>query len=94
MVYRKSIKKITKQEIKNILNKHYNKPHNGEILDRELVVMSPDKNKETKCYFFALQGTPPKGYGIYIPDNRSLCLYDASGKEFQNYYLDEGITDL
>jgi len=86
--------KITKKEIRDILNKHYNVTHGGAILDRELIVMSPDKNKDAECYFFALQGTPPKGYGIYIPENRNLLLYDANGKRFKNYYLDEGITDL
>ena len=85
---------ITKQEIKDILNKHYNKTHGGAILDRELIVMSPEKDKETKCYFFALQGTPPKGYGIYIPGGRVLNLYDAQGKRFKDYYLDKGISDL
>ncbi|MBU2559854.1 hypothetical protein KKA03_03075 [archaeon] len=85
---------ITKKDIKEILIKHYNKTHGGALLDRELVVLSPDKNSGSDCYFFSLAGTPPKGYGIFIPEKRVLCLYDADGKRFKEYYLDKGISDL
>ncbi|HIG94365.1 MAG TPA: hypothetical protein HA283_05195 [Nanoarchaeota archaeon] len=86
--------KITKEEIKNILIDHYNKTYGGAKIDRELIVLTPDKNKNSDCYFFALAGTPPKGYGIFITEKRVLCLYDLSGKRFKEYYLDKGISDL
>jgi len=86
--------KITKEEIKQILINHYNNTHGGAKIDRELIVLSPDKNKGCDCYFLALAGTPPKGYGIFMPEKRVLCLYDASGNRFKEYYLDKGITDL
>jgi len=86
--------KISKEEIKKVLIEHYNKTHGGAKLDRELIVLSPDKNSGADCYFFALAGTPPKGYGIFIPENRVLCLYDASGKRFKEYYLDKGIENI
>jgi hypothetical protein len=43
------------------------------------------------CYFFALAGTPPKGYGIYIKENKILKLYDVKGDSFKEYYLEYGI---
>jgi len=76
---------ITKEEIKEKLINHYNKEYGGAKIDRELIELSPDKDKECDCIFFALQGTPPKGYGIYIPETRVLCLYDLSGKRFKEY---------
>jgi len=86
--------RITKQEIKDILIKHYKVTHGGAILDRNLITLSPEANSGADCYFFTIEGTPPKGYGVYIPERRVLNLYDATGKRFKEYYLDEGITDL
>ena len=86
--------KLTKGEIKEILIEHYNKTHGGAKIDRELIVLTPGKNKDADCHFFALAGTPPKGYGIFIPEKRVLCLYDSEGKRFKEYYLDKGIEDV
>lgn len=86
--------KLTKEEIKEILIEHYNKTHGGAKINRELIMLTPEKSSGADCYFFALAGTPPKGYGIFIPERRVLCLYDAEGKRFKEYYLDKGIEGI
>ena len=88
----KSSGEMSLEEIKKILIKHYNVTHGGAMINRELIILSPDKKDESDCYFFVLQGTPPKGYGIYIAENRVLCLYDAEGKRFKEYYLAKGVN--
>ncbi|MDD5446353.1 MAG: hypothetical protein PHY36_00515 [Methanocellales archaeon] len=43
---------------KEILIKHYNKSRGG--VDRELIVLSPNKNSGSDCYFFLWQEHPLK----------------------------------
>ena len=74
---------LTKEEIRDILEAHYIKTHGGKEIKRDLIEINGSEIK-----FFILDGTPPKGYGIFIESNRVLCLYDASGKRFKEYYLD------
>ena len=92
-LYSKKSGQMTLDEIKKVLIKRYFITHRG-TGDRELVIWQPKKERATECYFFALAGTPPKGYGIYIPGKRSLCLYDADGKRFKEYYLQKGIEGI
>ena len=75
------LNEITLEEIKRILIKHNSK------IDRDLLVWKPQKEKDGDCIFFALAGTPPKGYGIYVYGDRSLYLYDTKGKRFKKYYI-------
>jgi len=79
--------RTTLKEIKKILIKHCSK------IDRELVVWEPQRGKNANSYFFALAGTPPVGYGIYTYSTakRFLCLYDANGNRFKEYYLQSEI---
>ncbi|MCB1712137.1 MAG: hypothetical protein KDH96_06580 [Candidatus Riesia sp.] len=79
---------MTKKELKKILSKHYKITHGGSMnVERELFI-----SKTVGCYHFTLQGTPPKGYGLYIPERRRLWLYDAIGKRFKDYYLRNGMN--
>lgn len=80
--------RTTLEEIRKILIKHCSSK-----VERELVVWGPQKDKNAGSYFFALAGTPPKGYGIYTysAENKFLCLYDARGKRFKEYSLEEKI---
>lgn len=75
-------------EIKKILTKHCSN------IDRKLLVWKPKENINGSCYFLALEGTPPKGYGIYSfsAEIRMLCLYDSKGKRFKEYYLENEIN--
>ena len=79
---------MTKEEIREILLKHYEVTHGG-IGERKLII-TPSEN----CFFIELEGTPPKGYGIWIPEIKQLHLYDATGKRFKEYYLQKGISDI
>jgi len=85
---------ITIQEIKKILIQHYYTTHGGSKINRQLFLCTPNELDDGKTYLFVLQGTPPKGYGIYVQENHVLWLFDASGKRFKEYYLIKGISDL
>lgn len=77
----------TKDEIRKILIKHCSQ------IDRELVVWGPQKDKNADCYFLALAGSAPKGYGIYVhsAEKSFLCLYDGNGTRFKKYYVQKDI---
>ncbi|MDX9913673.1 MAG: hypothetical protein RBS77_03785 [Candidatus Moranbacteria bacterium] len=81
------IKEITLEEIRRILIRKCS------LIDRELIVWGPQKDKGADCYFFALAGTPPKAYGIYTfcAEQHSLYLYNGRGKLIKNYYLEKEI---
>jgi hypothetical protein len=81
--------KITIQEIKEKLEQNYKNKFGGKKIGRKLIIQ-----KSSNCYFLELDGTPPKGFGVYIPKRRRLCLYDAEGERFKDIYLQDGITDL
>ena len=84
---------ITKNEIKEILNQHYTKCTESEI-NRKLSIIPYSKDSKPACYFFSLDGSPPKGYGIYIPEIKILNLYDNVGDRIQEIKLLKGIIDL
>lgn len=81
---------ITEDEIREKLAKHYG----GYNKDRDLVKGDrSDGNDSTQSgsVVYSLQGSPPKGYAIVIPELRKVNLYDHHGKRFM--IMDETIVD-
>ncbi len=72
--------KSTKEEIKKILIKHCSQT------ERELVIWGPKKDKNADCYFLALAGTAPKGYGIYVRSAKNK-IKNNSKNFFKEIYL-------
>ena len=79
---------ITKEQIRELLEGHYNKVYGASIIKRPLLTY-----KAEGCYFFVLRGTPPKGYAIYVPESQMLYLYELEGKKFKEITVKE-IIDL
>ena len=82
----------TIEELRKILTLHYSKVYGGSMeVDRTFVELFPKDEivRETKkeIRFFALDGTPPKGYALVIdsPGCVKICLYDVNGKRFKEY---------
>jgi hypothetical protein len=71
----------TLDEIRDILEKRYNKVYDIANPSRRSLIVT---QSERSC-FIELQGTPPKGFGIYIPESKRLFLYDLDGKCFKAY---------
>ena len=69
-------------EIAEMLSKRYNK---GYPDGRTLNVATGNNGYGRPVYFFTLQGSPPKGYGIYTPEKNTLWLFDAWGKRFRKF---------
>lgn len=76
-------KVLTYEDIKRKLLKHY-VGRNGS-LERDMGYRDLEVSERENSIFFSVSGTPPKGYGIYIPENRHLSLYDHKGKRFKRY---------
>lgn len=43
-----------------------------------------DNYEKIGSIFFSLEGSPPKGYAIYVPGHCALWFYDAWGRRWQN----------
>ena len=83
---------MTMEQVKEKLLKKYAKTHGGSG-NRDLITMK-QKEGYGDCTFLILDGSPPKGFGIWIDDRSTLNLYDANGDKFRTYYLQSGITNL
>lgn len=78
---------MTMKELELLLLEKYRKTHGGNC-ERTLI-----KKEGDECVFYELSGSPPKGYAIWIPENRWLLCFSATGKKFRQYSLVHGITD-
>ena len=88
------LKKITYDEIKDILIKRHlhwsqigrtmqNDPDIVSEFERELVVTESLSQYGTAgAVLFAVNGSPPRGYALYITDFHHLCFYESFGKRF------------
>jgi len=72
-------KTITEEELKEKLMQHY-----GRGVDREMVKTEIKNSHGTVgSVLYSLDGSPPKGYVLFVPQIRQLSLYDAHGKRFR-----------
>ena len=76
------MKTITKAEIKERIAKSYTKINWQEQIDFRNLVETPSVCNHGKvgCILFALDGSPPKGYALYVPGHFMLIYVDAWGK--------------
>lgn len=79
------MKTISEQDIKRKLAKHYDRKDNGYSFEnRELhKVINKDSYSKVGSIFYSLDGSPPKGYAIVIPEIRTVNLYNGHGKRFK-----------
>ena len=85
---------ITVREIHGKLQKHYSKINYLEGNWRTLHIHKiHDDNTHIGSIHFSLDGSPPKGYGLYIVGHRELNLYDAWEKRLRSI-TNCHITDL
>lgn len=88
--YNKIYKKFTLEEVRKTISKKYD-PRNSFI--RKMFIHKSNCNYGTAgCLFFALNGSPPKGYAIYVPEHKYLLVVDAWGKTTRYnecYLIDE-----
>ena len=70
------IKELTSIDVHKILAKQYDRCDDGFTFNhRKLFVhKSMCGNGRLGCVFFALEGTPPKGYAVYIPERYWLMI--------------------
>lgn len=74
------VSEISESEIRDKLAKQYG----GDNADRNLIRSNlPDGNGAVGSIVYSLEGTPPKGYAIYVPELRLLSLYDPRGRRFR-----------
>lgn len=70
---------ITKEEIKQILLKYYERKYAGAEVGRSL----DEFNLKSSGNFtiFSLEGTPPKGYALYVNELMKLILLGPNGEK-------------
>ncbi len=74
--------KMTRKELELLLLERYFKTHGGNV-ERSLIV-----TRGSQCIFYELDGSPPKGYAIWVPENRLLFCFDAVGRKFRQYSIE------
>ena len=75
------MKTYTLDDIRRMLAKLYDNQENGDSINRPMLVHKVRCDYgSVGCVFFALNGSPPKGYALYVPDHHYLLLVDAWGK--------------
>lgn len=87
--------RITKDDIKSRLLKRYADGWGGQG-DRVLVeTQSMSNHTRLGAVLFALDGSPPKGYALYIPGHYRITFMDAFGKQFYSLQdiVVEGVKD-
>lgn len=73
-----------------MLAEAYDQKKDGYGMRRVLhIYPSASSYGELGCIFFALQGSPPKGYAVYVPVHNYLVIIDAFGKTktYRDVYL-------
>jgi len=88
---------MTVDDIKRKLAKMYDKVDNGYSMKRDLFIHKSYCNYgELGAVFFALNGSPPKGYAIYVPDHSYVLFVDAWGEHRERRHVIklEGLDEL
>jgi len=80
---------ISEEEIKKKLCKHYgDRPENR----RMHKCKHKDNHGTVDSIWYSIDGSPIKGFAVYIKSRRLLSLYDGRGKRFSIYrdiYIEE-----
>ena len=72
------MKEITVRNVYEMIIRTYSNPH----FPREMFIhKSYCDYEKLGAVFFAINGSPPKGYAIYIPGHHKLVVIDAWGKQ-------------
>ena len=91
---------ITTEEIRDKLQKHYGNWNKANITRRLIYQKMHDSWGNVGSIFFSLEGSPPKGYALYISEFRTLYFYDVRGRRWQilenvwDVVIDENSADV
>lgn len=73
---------MAEAEIRETLSKHYGRDNDFRDFHKNV---RQDSHGEVGSVVYSLDGSPPKGYAIYLPGLKQLNLYDNRGKRFRIY---------
>lgn len=93
-LYKNHYWKVNLDWIKQEICKLYNGV-NKEDMERELIKTEIKNNYgNVGTYVFSLKGSPPKGYGFYLPEAQRLIIISMSGNKTKkcNDTIIEGIN--
>lgn len=78
-------KLFTIQEVRVLIAEQYDQKKNGTGITRSLLIHKSNcAYGIAGCLFFALNGSPPKGYALYVPEHCYLLIIDAFGKAIRH----------
>lgn len=75
-------REITEDRIRACLAHRYGKDDSRREFHKEI---RKDSHGTVGSVVYSLDGSPPKGYAIYIPELRKVNLYDGHGERFKDY---------
>ncbi len=84
---------LTLVEIRKKMLQHYANKYGGTGERKLLISAHLDNHGTIGSFFFSLDGSPPKGYAIYIPGHSMINFYDPRGKRY-NYFENIRILEL
>lgn len=76
---------ISTTEIRELMKNRYDKTHGGDNDSRQLMRNEIMSYGMMHAVVYALHGSPPKGYALYIPEHRCLTFYDVRGLLWRVY---------
>jgi hypothetical protein len=80
---------ISLEQLRDMIEDYYNKKFGGTKIFRKL-----NRIDLQFCTFFFLEGSPYKGFALYIPELQTLALYNCRGKQYKNYYVANNLKFL
>lgn len=81
--------KLTVRDVYNRIIKTYVNPKDSRPM---MIHKSYSAHSLLGAIFFAVIGSPPKGYAVYVPEHYYLIIIDAWGKTRRYQYTE--VTDL
>ncbi len=85
------MKTISYDEIKEKLVRHHNPDESPGDQQMYALHTGADTGGES-VRFFAVIGSPPKGYGLFIQGRNLLMLYTTRGRPFEQIRVDEVVS--
>ena len=70
---------ISETEVKEKLVNNYGSGYDRELIRSEII----NSYGDVGTILYSLNGSPPKGYAMEIPESREVSFYDHQGKRFR-----------
>jgi hypothetical protein len=92
-MFHDSLDSITRPEIHRILHAIYSKRYGSTKIDRPLIEHGGDNYVTGEFKIFALTGSPPKAYALWVSDLHRIEFFGPDLKKCGDIYLQGGVVE-